>query len=345
LLYIKYRQIFFDKKRQEYFIDRHRRTFEVIANFINNGKYLIRPDDIPIDVFVTELAFYSLGRETVENFLNNEGLLRDERRFDQDSNCGEMETPPIGYTANPSISFVWKMCEDPSSSLVARLYSILSVILIFLSIGIFCAETLPNVRKYNSCNSHRYHHETTPLVTNQNICVSLPEWLLLMRKIEDICLGWFTIELFVRFFVCPAKRRFCSQPLNIIDAIAVFPSLVSMMADMDELVFLKTLRALRILKMARYSRGLRVLGQTIIMSKRVILLQCAFHAIMATTFGACFIFLEGSRKDKQNLEPPKKYTIIDGLWWAVITMTTVGYGDVFPQVLIFALYMIDKILD
>ena len=123
-------------------------------------------------------------------------------------------TPPSGFTANSHISFIWKMCEDPSSlglfksihdprsswtvrvgppngalvpeinpessSLVARLYSILSVILIFLSIGIFCAETLPNVRKYNSCNSHRYHHETksitTPLVTNQNLCATLPVW-------------------------------------------------------------------------------------------------------------------------------------------------------------------------
>ena len=40
------------------------------------GAGLVRPDDIPIDVFVTELAFYSLGRKTVENFLKNEGILR-----------------------------------------------------------------------------------------------------------------------------------------------------------------------------------------------------------------------------------------------------------------------------
>ena len=115
---------------------------------------------------------------------------------------------------------------------------------------------------------------------------------MLNLKIKDVCLGWFSAELFVRFFACPSKKNFCLQPLNAIDTIAVVPSLVSMLVDMDELAVLKTLRALRILKMARYSRGLRVLGQTIIMSKRVILLQCAFHAIMATTFGACFIYLE-----------------------------------------------------
>lgn len=143
-----------------------------------------------------------------------------------------------------------------------------------------------------------------------------------------MCLGWFTAELIVRFFACPSKKNFCLQPLNAIDTIAVVPSLVSMVVDMDELAVLKTLRALRILKMARYSRGLRVLGQTIIMSKRVILLQCAFHAIMATTFGACFIYLE----DGGSLYQQKDYTIIDGLWWAVITMTTVGYGDVAPTV-------------
>ena len=51
-----------------------------------------------------------------QNFLNNEGLLRDERpRSQQDSNGGEIETPSSGFTANSHISFIWKMCEDPSS--------------------------------------------------------------------------------------------------------------------------------------------------------------------------------------------------------------------------------------
>ena len=94
------RSCFFDKVRKEYFIDRHRRTFEVIASYINNGKYfsfrvffsgsfyfittdidfsgkyLLRPDDIPIDVFITELSFYNLGRDTIEDFLKSEGMLR-----------------------------------------------------------------------------------------------------------------------------------------------------------------------------------------------------------------------------------------------------------------------------
>ena len=62
---------------------------------------MIRPDDIPIDVFVTELAFYSLGRETVENFLKNEGLLRDTVN-------AENESESTNHRA-----YIWKMCEDP----------------------------------------------------------------------------------------------------------------------------------------------------------------------------------------------------------------------------------------
>jgi len=125
------------------------------------------------------------------------------------------------------------------SSGFARAYSILSVLLIFLSIGIFCAETVPNIKIYNGCKTHRVHH---PVATDAD-CNKLPFYVAIMRSTEDMCLGWFTIELFIRFFVCPAKKKFCSQPLNIIDAIAVFPSLVSMLADMDELVFLKETNA------------------------------------------------------------------------------------------------------
>ena len=47
-----------DAKRREYFIDRHRATFEVLANWFMEGGDLIRPDHIPIDIFLNEIPYY-----------------------------------------------------------------------------------------------------------------------------------------------------------------------------------------------------------------------------------------------------------------------------------------------
>lgn len=194
------RDVFYDQLRKEYFIDRHRRTFEVIAGYINNGtlkllvndsidysgKYLLRPDDIPIDVFITELSFYNLGRETVEHFLKNEGMLRTPPPPKTDYHVryrGRSETCGVRRVLN----LVWELCEDPSSSAMARFYSITSVLLIFISIGIFCAETVPRVRCWGGCDqNHRKHHNTSKddCVTFDIDCSNIPRWLMLMRSTE-----------------------------------------------------------------------------------------------------------------------------------------------------------------
>ena len=122
-----------------------------------SGKYLLRPDDIPIDVFITELSFYNLGRDTIEDFLKSEGMLRtpvqskvdtidrypamvpDVTEFRLESTFWHLVTVTHDCNLRRTLSFVWELCEDPRSSIFARVYSILSVILIFISIGIFCA--------------------------------------------------------------------------------------------------------------------------------------------------------------------------------------------------------------
>jgi hypothetical protein len=59
----------------EYFLDRHRNSFEVIANWITNGGELVCPDTVPIDIFLYEISFYRLPVPVIEDFLRNEGLL------------------------------------------------------------------------------------------------------------------------------------------------------------------------------------------------------------------------------------------------------------------------------
>ena len=60
---------------QEFFLDRHRNSFEVIANWLSIGGELVCPDTIPIDVFLYEISFYQLPVPAIEDFLRNEGLL------------------------------------------------------------------------------------------------------------------------------------------------------------------------------------------------------------------------------------------------------------------------------
>ena len=57
-----------DAKRREYFIDRHRATFEVLANWFMEGGDLIRPDHIPIDIFLNEIPYYRKGGNNI--FMN-----------------------------------------------------------------------------------------------------------------------------------------------------------------------------------------------------------------------------------------------------------------------------------
>lgn len=125
------RSRYFDPLRNELFLDRNRACFDAILYFYQSGGRLRRPANIPLDIFMDELIFYELGEEIMSRFKEDEGFPKEE--------ISQLPT-------NELQKRLWMLFEHPESSSSARIIAIVSVMVIVVSILIFCLETLPDFR-------------------------------------------------------------------------------------------------------------------------------------------------------------------------------------------------------
>ncbi|XP_062548388.1 potassium voltage-gated channel protein Shaw-like [Armigeres subalbatus] len=149
--------------------------------------------------------------------------------------------------------------------------------------------------------------------------------------VELVCNVWFIIELMVRLVVAPNIFEFIKSPVNIIDLAATLSFYTDVCQRMGEqtglLEAFSIVRILRLFKLTRHSPGLRILIHTFKASARELTLLVFFLVLGIVVFASLVYYAE-----KLQDNPDNQFKSIPlGLWWAIVTMTTVGYGDMAPK--------------
>lgn len=155
------------------------------------------------------------------------------------------------------------------------------------------------------------------------------------RWFEAVSIAAFTVEYLARVWsavedsryggAVRGRLRFAVTPMALVDLLAVLPALLPLAgADLRILRGARLFRLVRILKMGRYSRALRTVGRVFRRRRPQLVIAISALAFLLLVASALMYFAE------HGTQPDKFSSIPAAMWWGVVTLTTLGYGDVYP---------------
>ncbi|XP_068128814.1 A-type voltage-gated potassium channel KCND2 isoform X2 [Hyperolius riggenbachi] len=308
------KDFFFNQDTGEYFFDRDPDIFRNILNFYRTGK-LHYPRHECIAAYDEELAFFGIIPEIIGDCCYEE--YKDRRREnaerlldDADSeNSAEGPLPPMSLRQK-----MWRAFENPHTSTLALVFYYVTGFFIAVSVIANVVETVP-------CG-------TMPGSMRELPCGE--RYLVAFSCLDTACVMIFTLEYLLRLMAAPSRYRFARSVMSIIDVVAIMPYYIGLVMTNNEevsgaFVTLRVFRVFRIFKFSRHSQGLRILGYT--------LKSCAselgfllFSLTMAIIIFATVMFY--AEKGSMN----SRFTSIPAaFWYTIVTMTTLGYGDMVPK--------------
>lgn len=154
----------------------------------------------------------------------------------------------------------------------------------------------------------------------------------LLRALDRITVTVFIVDYLLRLFTADLKfgkkkwtsfARYPFSPMALVDLLAILPSLTVINGGFKLLRVVRMARAMRVFrvfKAVRYSRTFRIIGD-VLQSSRASLISVGTLAFGYILISALIIF---------NVEPDSFATLFDAIYWATVSLTTVGYGDIYP---------------
>lgn len=166
------------------------------------------------------------------------------------------------------------------------------------------------------------------LVMMMESLTGAPKWFTIsMTVLEWLFTILFTFEFYLRIYCLERPRKYLVSFFGIIDIISIFPAYLSIFfpgaSTLSVLRLMRVLRIFRIFKMQKFIDESRFLINSLRRSAIKILVLMIFVFIMAIILGAVMYGIEGGKN-------PAISSIPRGVYWAVVTITTVGYGDIAP---------------
>jgi len=207
---------------------------------------------------------------------------------------------------------VWIALEQPSSSVLATCISVAIMTLIFASTLSFVLETDPNLRTAEHAAG--------------------------FAAVEAVSVTAFTLEYILRLMFCPDKVKFLKSPMNAVDLFAVMPFFVerlmasSNLKGSQVLRVIRLVRVFRLMKISRYLTWLKVFGNTLMLSGAPLGMILFITSIATVVSSSVMYYVERDAELGRASHGTIPFDSIPAtFWWCVITMSTVGYGDMVPQ--------------